>query len=155
MQGHPMSLPEVLTLEYASPQIKSRRWFYFVDLSLASILIGGWSFLLLWPLPYFRNIFSDFKTSLPLPTEYLLAFYDLYFDDFLWVGAVALAFIAPLPIGALRQRCRCDTTGPATAVFIIAEIVALMLLLIVALIVSWACLLLPLVKLIQSVSGGS
>ena len=147
-----MTQPAIPTLEYATPPIRSRRWFYFLDFIIVSVFIGGLSFCLLQWVRRFSAVFSDFKTSLPLPTEFLLDISEAFCHDYLWLAAIAIPFIAPLPIARLRRRYSCDGRSPSTVVFIVAEISLVVGLLGIAYALVGYCLMSAVLKLIQSVS---
>jgi type II secretory pathway component PulF len=126
-------------------------FYYFVYLVIVLIPAAWILAYFLAVVPHFKEVFKDFKTTLPAFTIWTLRLADL-FRAGLWVPVVMAAFAAPALLASLtvRQSYRLHRV----TYVLIALIVALMFNLICGALQA-AALFLPLIKLIQSVSGGS
>lgn len=68
-------------------------------------MLGLMMFLMLFVVPKFREIFNDFKTSLPAITEWVLHITDLFVNSYLpYILLVLLGFGALMIIGGLIHR---------------------------------------------------
>jgi len=100
--------------------------------------------------PKFQEIFKDFRTTLPLFTQYTMAL-AYYVRSGLWVVIVLGGLTLPLLSAWIssRQPTRRDRAMWAFFVFNIMFLLTLL-----GVILGGLALYLPLIKLIQSVSGG-
>lgn len=125
-------------------------WLYVGQLIVAVITVGVISGALLLVVPKFHEIFNDFRTSLPTLTEWCLNTSDFFcHGGFLLAPVLILLFPVPLTLlgACLRER-------KSTKWLLTAGILIQILLLIFSLLMMVLALGLPLIKLIQAVSGG-
>jgi type II secretory pathway component PulF len=118
-------------------------FFTLIPFSLVTIFFLG-------VLPRFKEVFKDFKTALPALTEMLLSFGD-WFNSGLWLPFLLLALLLPLLPAWLTARSR-DRGNRFMWAFLCFNLMFLFSLIVLSLAV--LALFLPLIKLVQSVSGG-
>ena len=124
--------------------------FYFLYLILLGIPFTCLMAMLVFGVPYFREIFKDFKTALPVLTERLLSLSMMLESPLAWIPLVLVLLALPVPLATLQTRCK-TATQQVTAFMIVTLIV--LFLSFSAFMFIQVAMFLPLVKLIQSVSG--
>jgi hypothetical protein len=101
--------------------------------------------------PQFRQIFSDFKTTLPSLTGHLMEVSDFYANEWGWLIAAVLVMLATPGVALLTSLLEPESRRRRWAK-ILALVFILLTLLVSA--VSLLALAMPYIRLIQSVSGG-
>lgn len=140
-----------IELSYASkPKGGAFVWLYVGQLIPASILAVFFGGLLLFVMPHFREIFNDFRTTLPVITEALLRFSDGYARGGWVLTPVVLALI-PLPLALIFRGV--ENRGRVFLIVLISVCVQLSVGLLVFFVLVVG-LFLPLVKLIHATSSG-
>src|SRR5260221_8311770 len=137
------------TLDYNGPAAIPPR--PLIDVPLAAGLFffaGVFTWLVVSVVPRFEMIFKDFGTKLPTPTIYLLTVSRAFGGGYAWLVVWTLALSIPIATARLRRwPPRRAGTGWGVAIFVTVLLIGLSLILI------YALLQLPLLAVIQSVSG--
>jgi type II secretory pathway component PulF len=141
-----------LILSYSSPGKRQASLLYYYLVYLAIVMMPTVLVLAFFLLvvPHFKEVFRDFKTTLPLFTEWTLVLADFVRSGF-WIAIMATALAVPLLPAALTVR---QVHRPARVMYVLIALVLMLTVSLIGGIVGAATLYLPLVKLIQSVSGG-
>jgi len=120
------------------------------ELITSAIVVGGGciacSIVLLFVVPKFREIFKDFRTSLPTLTERILTLSDWYGSS--WGWCLTLPLLVVMVVGVAVISAMNPTAGRwLRRGFLLAFVLVMS--------VTVMAILLPLMKLISSVSGGA
>jgi type IV pilus assembly protein PilC len=78
-----------------------------------SIAVGVVSMIMIFVIPKFKQIFSDFKLKLPAPTELLLTMSDFFANQYGWAYLIAAPFVITVGLRLIRMS---DTGRYATDV---------------------------------------
>ena len=78
-----------------------------------SIAVGVVSMIMIFVIPKFKQIFSDFKLKLPAPTELLLTMSDFFANQYGWAYLIAAPFVITVGLKLIRMS---DTGRYATDV---------------------------------------
>jgi hypothetical protein len=117
-----------------------------VVLSPTALLLGFFCMVV----PRFKEIFKDFKTSLPGLTTWLLIVADFIRSGW-WIPIAFVALALPLLLAWMTSR------QPYRVYRVISVLIAIIVMLtssMFTMVCGMTALFLPLIKLIQSVSGG-
>lgn len=115
---------------------------------LLSFIVG----LLVFLVPKFREIFSDFRTSLPTLTCLLILVGDYCQRFYLWLLVLPIALAVPLPLTIYYYRTE-NTRGVVKILLITTTLIFALFTLLA--ILTFVALFLPLITLISSLSGGA
>jgi hypothetical protein len=136
-------------IDYATPPaLRPRPWIHWpLALGLGS-LAGVFTFLMVVVVPRFEEIYRDFGTKLPTPTVMMLRLSRFVANDYGWVVAWAIAIGVPVAVARLRPwppvgRSR----GWGVTIFVTILLTG------TGMFAVYALLQLPMIALIQSVSG--
>jgi type IV pilus assembly protein PilC len=119
-----------------------------MTISLAA-LAAVVSLVMLVVVPKFEDIFKDFKAELPGMTKWFLSA-SRWFGGYGWVLLWLLPILAPIAITRLRRRPGYVRSPMPLAISISLTVLAIMAILIT----SYVALMLPMVDLLQTISGG-
>ena len=97
--------------------------------------------------PRFKEVFRDFRTSLPTLTMLLLNASDLIAHHYGWIPMLTIPFIVPIPMLLVEGVCQPNTARRLRRFYNLFLIVGFCLLVFT---MSWG-LMMPLIKLIESV----
>jgi type II secretory pathway component PulF len=125
---------------------------YLLYLFMLAIPFAWLMTIIVFGVPYFREIFKDFKIALPALTEQLLSLSVILQSPLVWIPLVLILLALPLAPAFLQTRFK-TTTQQVTAFMMITLVV--MALSFSATMVIQVALFLPIVKLVESVSGGT
>jgi type II secretory pathway component PulF len=141
----PTATPPALPTSRASAPI-----FYLIYLALTLFPVVTVLVFLLRVLPAFKDVFKDFKSTLPKFTEHMLELSDMVVYSGGWIAILLVALAVPiLPARwSARQSSRMTRFNRVFLAFNVLFLFNLILLSLGA-----TALFLPLVKLVRSVSG--
>lgn len=129
---------------------RPRPWFDLplgIGLGLFAAVV---TWLMLVTVPRFEEIFRDFGTRLPTPTVLLLNASRFFGMDYGWVIFWVIAAVVPVAVARIRPwPPRHRGLGATVSVIVMGMLLGL------TLIAVYAALMLPMVSLIQQVSGGA
>jgi hypothetical protein len=124
---------------------------YWLYVALLAVPTAAWLVAVSVWAPPFKDIFRDFKTTLPTSTELLFRLQYALESPLSWVLIAAAVFAAAVPLALLTARRR-TPTGQAAA--FIAVTLALTIVGFAVIDLSLTALVAPLLRIMHSVSGG-
>ena len=123
---------------------------YAIRLAICEFACIALGILLIFGVPKFREIFKDFKTTLPALTMWLIDFSDFVANGFGWIVLLLLPLFLPAPVLVLDLTCEARTARVLRRVY-----TALLIVVFVAFVGTLILGIgLPYIKLSQAVSHG-
>jgi len=146
----PMTAPEIPYQPRATQEYKRelRRYYilFLIATALSTFVVIGF---LLFVMPWMKEIFKDFRTSLPAVTEWVLTIAEFCHDGW-WLAVLPVAFAVPF----LGAKIVADQKSEALKVIVAMLFFLLLFIAMTGFLVAMTlAIFLPLVKLVQSING--
>jgi type II secretory pathway component PulF len=139
------------TLEYMKEGSRPPIWkVYLIWFGVSWVVCVLTLAVFIFGIPKLREIFKDFKTTLPALSQWILTISDFIAMQFGWILMLLIPFLLPLPVVVIEAVCNRKTARVLGRIYrlgLIALVLAMAAMIVLG-------LLLPLVKLMSAVSGG-